>query len=147
MIELNTFKELLKENEERFPLLTLDEFFNGNTHEDAIAPNQWGFGRPLLTEIWNMLQKVERMPNIAWVRVALHDDTEIEEYDGEERLYLSGDSIVLCTTAQSEEIEKMVDCRWLCSDGVIAIDASQLNIFSCIPPIPEGFNCLEIVWD
>lgn len=33
------------------------------------------------------------MPNIAWVRVALHDDTQIEEYDEEEVLTLAGDSI------------------------------------------------------
>ena len=41
MIELNTFKKILEENEERLPLLTLDEFFDGNTEEDSIAPNQW----------------------------------------------------------------------------------------------------------
>jgi hypothetical protein len=39
MIELNTFKKILEENEERLPLLTLDEFFDGNTEEDSIAPN------------------------------------------------------------------------------------------------------------
>lgn len=39
MIELNTFKKILEENEERLPLLTLDEFFAGNTEEDSIAPN------------------------------------------------------------------------------------------------------------
>lgn len=49
MIELNTFKKILEENEERLPLLTLDEFFDGNTEEDSIAPNQWEFGRPTLS--------------------------------------------------------------------------------------------------
>lgn len=92
MIELGTFKKILEENEERFPLLTLDEFFNGNTEEDSIAPNQWEFGRPTLSEIWDMLQKIELMPNIAWVRVALHDDTEIVENNGAEELVLAGDS-------------------------------------------------------
>lgn len=147
MIGLNTFKKLLEENEERLPLLTLDDFFNGNTNEDAIAPNQWGEGRPSLAEIWEALHKIELMPNMAWVRVALHDDTEIEECDGEEILYLSGDTIVLCTAAQPAEIEELVNCEWLCSDGVIAVKASELNVFSCVPPIPEGFSCLEIVWD
>ena len=126
MIELGTFKKILEENEERCPLLTLDEFFNGNTEEDSIAPNQWEFGRPTLSEIWDILQKIELMPNIAWVRVALHDDTEIVENNG---------------------AEELVNCEWLCSDGVITIKASELNIYSCVPPIPENFNCLEIVWD
>lgn len=51
MVELDTFKKLLEENEGCLPLLMLDEFFNGNTEEDSIAPNQWEFGRPTLSEI------------------------------------------------------------------------------------------------
>ena len=115
MIELNTFKKILEENEERLPLLTLDEFFDGNTEEDSIAPNQWEFGRPTLSEIRNMLQKIELMPDIAWVRVALHDDTEIVENNGKEELVLAGDTIVICTTILPAELEKLVNCEWLCS--------------------------------
>lgn len=70
--------------------MTLDEFFEGNAAEDSIAPNQCGFGRPSLVEMWDMLRKVEAMPNMAWVRVALHNDTEIAEYDGKEVLELWG---------------------------------------------------------
>ncbi len=147
MIELNKFKKILEENEERLPLLTLDEFFNGNTEEDSIAPNQWEFGRPKLSEIWDMLQKIELMPNIAWVRVALHDDTEIVETNGKEVLNLAGDTIVLCTTISPMELEKLVNCEWLCSDGVITIKAFELYAYSCVPEIPDNFDCLEIVWD
>ncbi len=48
MIELNAFKKLLDENDDRLPFLTLDEFFEGNTAEDSIAPNQWGRAALLL---------------------------------------------------------------------------------------------------
>ena len=147
MIALSSFKKILDRNEERLPLLTLDDFFNGNTAEDSIAPNQWGFGRPTLSEMWNMLQKIELLPNIAWVRVALHDDTEIVENDGTEELVLAGDTIVICTTILPAELEKLVNCEWLCSDGVITIEAFELNTYSCVPPIPDNFDCLEIVWD
>lgn len=108
-------------NEEHLLLLTLDEFFCGNTEEDSIAPNQWGFGRPTLSEIWNMLQKIEWMSDIAWIRVALHEDTEIVENNGKEELVLAGDTIVICTTILPVELEKIVNCEWLCSDGAIAI--------------------------
>lgn len=147
MIELNRFKKILEDCEERFPLLTLDEFFEGNTEEDSIAPNQWEEGRPTLIEIWDMLQKIELMSNIAWVRVTLHEDTQIEEDNDHEVLTLSGDSIVICTNIPLSELEKMVNCKWLCSDGVIEIEPSELDIYSCIPSIPENFNCFEIVWD
>lgn len=147
MIKLDTFKNRMKESGGRFPLLTLDEFFAGNMQEDSIAPNQCGEGRPNLAEIWQVLQKAETMPNVAWVRVALHDDTEIEECNGKEILNLCGESILLCTTSSPGETEQMVNCQWLLSDGVIAVHASELHIYSSIPPIPEGYGCLEIVWD
>lgn len=51
MIELNAFKKLMEENDDRLPLLTLDEFFEGNTEEDSIAPNDCDFGRPSIAEI------------------------------------------------------------------------------------------------
>lgn len=147
MIELNKFKKILKDNEDRLPLLTLDEFFSGNTEEDSIAPNQWEFGRPTLAEILDMLQKVELIPDVAWVRVALHYDTEIIENNGKEELILAGDTIIICTDIMPAQLEKSVNCEWLCSDGIITIKASELNTYSCVPPVPNNFNCLAIVWD
>lgn len=148
MIELTRFKRLMNENEQRLPLLTLDEFFYENTAEDSIALNQWGFGRPTLAEIWDMLKEIEEMPNIAWIRVALHDDTGIAEYEGKERLELWGDEIIICTSAQASELEKQVNCKWLCSGGAEEWNVSDLDsLFSCRPTVPDCFHCFGIVWD
>ncbi|MEY8387240.1 hypothetical protein AALC17_08065 [Oscillospiraceae bacterium 38-13] len=87
------------------------------------------------------------MPDVAWVRVVLHYDTEITEKGGKEALNLAGDAIVLCTAVSPAELEKSVNCEWLCSDGVIKIEAAAFRIYSRVPPIPENFDCLEIVWD
>ena len=38
-------------DEDHLPVVTLDEYFDGNAQEDSIAPNQWGYGRPTLREI------------------------------------------------------------------------------------------------
>ena len=147
MIEITIFKEMMEENKDRLPLLTLDEFFKGNTVEDSIAPNQWECGRPTLSEIWELLKKIESMHEVAWVRVALHDDTDIEEENGEEILLLAGEAIVVCTTISPGKLEEIVNCDWLCSDGVIEIDDYELKDYSNVPEISKGFNCLEIVWD
>ena len=82
MIELDAFKKLMEENDDRLPLLTLNELFEGNTAEDSIAPNECGFGRPSIAEIWELMRNLEKRPDIAWIRIELHDDTEIAEYDG-----------------------------------------------------------------
>ncbi|SDB67061.1 hypothetical protein [Butyrivibrio sp. INlla16] len=79
MIDINTFKDKLNTDPERLPLLTLDEFFEDNHEEDSIAPNQWGEGRPSLQDIYIHLKKLERMETVAWVRVSLHDDTDVSE--------------------------------------------------------------------
>ena len=148
MIEIKAFKEKLKNQSERFPVLTLEDFFVNNTNEGAIAPNQWGFGRPHLMEMYDIFKKLESMDDVAWVRVEVHDDTEIYCQDGKEVLYLSGDSIVLCTTIQPEEIESLVNCKWLCSDGVVTVEYAHLtNIYSEVPEVPQGYTCMEIVWD
>ena len=145
MIGLDLFKQILQENGGRLPLLTLEEFFSGNSEEDSIAPNRWGYGRPSLAEMWGMLRGVELQENVAWVRVSLHDDTEMADAGGEAVLRLVGESIVICTDLDADALEEIVDCEWLCSDGVVASDPARW--FSCVPPIPRGFACWEIVWD
>jgi len=148
MIALDTFNKILEENGDRLPLLALDEFFEGNTQEDSIAPNQYGYGRPPISEIWALARTLENLPSVAWVRVELHDDTEIAELDGQGVLVLAGESIVVCTSLPAPELEIAAKCEWLCSGGVEKWKPSEMDrVFSRIPPVPEGFQCFAIVWD
>lgn len=148
MIELNTFNNLMEENDDRLPLLTLDEFFEGNTAEDSIAPNQWGEGRPPIVEIWNLMREIEKRSDVAWIRIELHDDTEIAEYDGKEILVLAGESIIICTSLSASELETLARCGWLCSGGAEEWEPSELDRFFFFrPPVPDGFHCFSIVWD
>ena len=57
MIALEVFKKILEENGDKFPLLTLAGFFDGNSEEDSIAPNQWEDGRPTLDEMWKKFRE------------------------------------------------------------------------------------------
>ncbi len=125
MIGLDLFKQILQESRGRLPLLTLEEFFSGNLEEDSIAPNRWGYGRPSLAEMWGMLRGVELRENVAWVRVSLHDDTEMADAGGAAVLRLVGESIVICTDLDADVLEEIVDCEWLCSDGVAASDPAR----------------------
>lgn len=56
-------------------------------------------------------------------------------------------TFVLCTAVQLTALEKLINYEWLCSDGIIEINPLELNIYSCIPPIPADGKCFEIVWD
>ena len=96
----------------------------------------------------NFCKKLKNCPILHGFVFALHNDTDIVEYDGEEQLELWGDTIVVCTCVQASELEELMKCQWLCSDGAEECDISDLDaLFSCRPPVPEGFQCFEIVWD
>lgn len=145
MIGINEFKKMMEQDGECLPLLTLDQFFLDNVEEESIAPNQWLYGRPSISDISSMLKELEKNDTIAWVRVSLHDDTEIEVNDmGEEVLFLSGDTVIICTSVNIEELKKMIDMEWLCSDGIISADMKD---YFNVPDIPERHFCFEIVWD
>ena len=142
--------ELVKNFESRIdgdklPLFTLSEFFDGNIEEESIAPNQWGYGRPTLEQIRVQLEKVETRPDVAWVRVALHGDTEVGVRNGEIIYEIAGDTILICTTAKISEIENTADCAKLCSDGVTENFDSKW--YTEIPDIPEGCRVLTLWWD
>ena len=130
---------------DKLPLFTLTEFFEGNTDEESIAPNQWGYGRPTLAEIWNQLKKIEERPDVAWVRVALHGDTEVGERNGAIVYDIAGDTILICTAANIADIEQTADCKKLCSDGVYETFDSAW--YTEIPSIPDEYQVLTLCWD
>jgi hypothetical protein len=134
-----------KPQNQRFPLLTLTEFFSGNIEEESIAPNQWGYERPTLAEIWARMREVEARPDVEWVRVVLHSDTIIREYEGAEVCEIAGDTIAICTTAEPEDIEHFMDYESLQADGVHRNFEPKYSVD--IPNIPEGYQVLVLVWD
>ncbi len=148
MIGLDAFKKRMEENDDRLPLLTLDEFFEGNMEEDSIAPNDCDLGRPPIAEIWELMQELEKSPDVAWVRVELHNDTEVVEHDGKEQLVLAGESPIICTSLSASELGTLARCEWLHSGGVEEYDVSSIDfLFSGRPPVPDGYHCFAIVWD
>ena len=145
MISVDEYKKKTQESGEDYPLLTLEEFFVDNNDEYSIAPNQAEEGRPSLDEIYAKFKSLESKDDIAWIRVILHDDTEIIESEDGEKMALYGDSICVCTCISQEDVEALVDYDWLQSGGAIEIDiAEYANNF---PEIPKNYHCLRIEWD
>ncbi len=74
------------------PLLTLDEFFAGDTDEESIAPGRWGYGRPPIAVPAERLRAIERRGDVAWVRVRPPPEAV-------EAGYLCAEAVAVCTTA------------------------------------------------
>ena len=94
------------------------------------------------------MRGLEKRPDVAWIRIELHNDTEIAEHEGEEVLVLAGESLIVCTSLSAPELEIVARCEWLCSGGAEEWEESAMDsLFSCRPPVPDGFHCFAIVWD
>ncbi|MFG3223776.1 hypothetical protein ACGF07_03175 [Kitasatospora sp. NPDC048194] len=117
------------------PLLTLDEFFDGNDNEGCIAPNQWGYGRPALAELAERFRAIEGREDVAWVRVQLHPETlEMDE--------LAGEAVAICTTADESACSAWID--GFEASGVIP---ELVDVFRDIPEVPPGATVWSVVWD
>ncbi|MDB1087276.1 hypothetical protein PJ985_06805 [Streptomyces sp. ACA25] len=117
------------------PLLTLDEFFDGNGEEECLAPNQWGYGRPALAVLAGRLRALERHDNVFWVRVQLHPETlESEE--------LVGEAVALCTTADEE-----VCAGWIEGFEASGVIPELVEEYRDVPEVPPGAAVWSVVWD
>ncbi|MFD4992097.1 hypothetical protein ACFWH7_10075 [Cellulosimicrobium cellulans] len=125
-----------------YPLLTLDEFFDGNEQEESLAPNQWGFGRPPLAEIVRRLRELELDDAVAWVRVQLHEET-FEESVGE----VLAEGIAVCTTLEDRVVDGRLDVDELQYDGAFEGLVYDVEDFADVPVVPDGYRVLSLVWD
>ncbi|RKT82810.1 hypothetical protein SAMN05421805_104284 [Saccharopolyspora antimicrobica] len=125
-------------DDETLPLLTIDEFFAGNTDEESLAPNQWGYGRPALSEIERRLRELAEEPGVSWVRVQLHGDTHA--LDG-----IVAEAIAICTDKEAGEVAELLDTESLQADGVI--DGYATEDTGDEPEIPAGNRVISVVWD
>ncbi|MFI2032779.1 hypothetical protein [Streptomyces buecherae] len=116
------------------PLLTVDEFFDGNTDEESIAPNQWGYGRPPLAELAERLRAIEARPEVAWVRVQPHPETV-------EAQTLAGEALALCTTADE------ATCRTWVHGFEADVLIGLVDTYRDVPAVPEGALVWSVTWD
>lgn len=127
-------------DEDHLPVVTLDEYFDGNAQEDSIAPNQWGYGRPTLREIHAHFQAIARRPDVQGVYVGLHQDwgmaLECDDWPAAENIHV----ISSATQADAE--------RWLEgleADGLIT--GWPYGKHAAAPEAGEGFQVYTVCWD
>lgn len=127
---------------DRYPLLTVREFFHGNEEEESIAPNQYGYGRPDLAEIARRLDLLAADPAVAWVRVQLHEEMFDDYYEG-----LSAEAVAICTTLAAEDVDARLDVQSLQAEPLWEGFVYDAVDFCDVPPIPDGYRVLSLVWD
>jgi len=97
------------------PAVDFRLFFEGNTEEESIAPNQWGEGRPPIAALYERFKEIAARPEVERVLVGLHYEWADPDYtDG----YPPADSVIIFSPAKPEVVEGWV--QGLGADGVFA---------------------------
>jgi hypothetical protein len=126
---------------EKLPVVPLALYFEGNSDEECIAPNQVGYGRPSLAELYAAFRAIEARPNVEGVFVGLHFDWSEAEQD--DALWPAGENIHILTTASIEEAETWID--GLASDGLI--EGWPYGKHPAAPTPSPGFRVYTVCWD
>jgi hypothetical protein len=122
------------------PVVTLDEYFIGNAVEDSIAPNQVGYGRPALAELYARFKEIQEKPSVQAVLVGIHDDwTEALKYPD---VWPTAENVHIYTTASAREVEGWIE--GLAADG--AIKGWPYGAPSAPTPRP-GYKVFTVCWD
>ena len=63
------------------PVVDYVTFFDGNSDEESLAPNQWGYGRPTMGELYARFAQIAQRPDVERVLVGLHGDWNDPVFD------------------------------------------------------------------
>jgi hypothetical protein len=147
-MDLNLRTKLLEEIQSQWdavdsapPVVTLDEYFLGNTDEECIAPNQVGYGRPALADVYARLQAIAQKPNVQAVLVGIHDEWQIVMDDP--TAWPPAENVHIYTSATIEEVEQWIE--GLAADGVG--EGWPYRVPPAAPPVAPGMKVLTVYWD
>ena len=122
------------------PVLDYAMFFGGNSDEESLAPNQWGYGRPSMAELYARFAQIAQRPDVERVLVGLHGDWDEPVFADD---FPPAENVHIFTTASAAEAEKWID--GMQADGVIE---GWPYGKPCNAPEPSaGYAVLSVCWD
>ncbi len=130
-----------KQDAKKPAVVGLDEYFEGNTDEESIAPNQVGYGRPSLSDLYVRFRQIKQRPDVQDVLVGIHGDW-IEAIDDPD-LWPAAENIHIYTSASSEEVRKWI--AGLEADG--PIEGWPYGKHPSAPTPKPGFKVFTVCWD
>ena len=126
------------------PVVDLDLYFAGNADEESIAPNQWGYGRPPIAQLYDRFREIAARPEVEKVLVGLHQDwCDYDEDEVAAGRFPPAENVHLFTRAKVEEVEGWI--AGMEADGVIA--GWPYGKPANAPAPSEGYSVLSVCWD
>jgi len=123
-----------------FPVVSIDDYFQGNEDEESIAPNQWGDGRPSVREIYEHLKQIEARSDVQGVFVGVHQDWPDAERFEE---WIPAENIHIYSSASQAVAEQWI--ARLHSDGISP--GWPYGKHAAAPEPLDGYHVYTIYWD
>lgn len=130
-----------KQDSKKPPVVDLDEYFEGNTDEESIAPNQVGYGRPSLTELYARFRQIKERADVQDVLVGIHGEW-VDAIDDPE-LWPAAENVHIYTSASRDDVQQWI--AGLKADG--AIEGWPYGKHPSAPPPKPGFKVFTVCWD
>lgn len=137
---LELLKVLSEADPDKYPVVSLDEYFSENEEEDSIAPNNWGYGRPSIKVIYTRFKEIKNRPDVQGVYVGMHDEWPDAFDDG---LWPAAENIHIISSASEAELEKWVE--GLGHDGVGL--GWPYGEHKLSPKPQDGYFVYTVYWD
>lgn len=128
-------------DEEHLPVVTIDEYFIGNSDEESIAPNQWGEGRPSIAELHARFKAIEARADVQGVFVGLHPSWG-EAFD-DDSIWPAAENIHIYSSAPQAVADEWIE--GLMSDSIVA--EWPYGKHAAAPEPEEGFRVYTVYWD
>ncbi|WP_313438055.1 hypothetical protein [Stenotrophomonas sp.] len=138
---LDLLERLDARDPDHLPVVPLAAYFEGNDFEECIAPNQWGYGRPPIAELYARFAAIAAKPEVEGVYVGLHQDWGSALEDDSE--WPAAENVHLLTHADAATVEGWL--QGLECDGVGEGWPYGQHIDAPVPS--EGHRVLTVFWD
>lgn len=126
---------------EHLPVVPLDDYFAGNTDEECIAPNAWGFGRPPIAELYARFRAIDARPEVQGVHVGLNPSWG-ESLD-DDAVWPAAENVHLLTSAPEDEIRGWIE--GLAADGLA--EGWPYGEHAAAPQPAPGQRVWTVFWD
>lgn len=128
------------------PVVSLDDFFDGNWDEGSFATNMVGYGLPSLEECYQILAEIRDRSDVQDVLIAIIDCPEADEPDDFEMWSVSDTVYVLASFTEDEFVQ--MTKRLVPDDAYLGTWSCRTGIKPPMAPeLKPGHHVFVLWWD
>ena len=138
---LSALEALTEVESEAPPTIHYRKYFEGNRDEECLAPNQWGFGRPSIAELYERFEAIEARSEVQCVLVGMHFFWS-EALD-DDRIWPAAENVHIYASADEDDVRSWI--VGLESDGLYI--GWPYGEHPLSPKPMSGFQVYSVCWD